>query len=48
MPRTELYTRSGDISKARESYGRALRLTSIEPERRFLLRKLRQCGHAAP
>lgn len=40
--RADLYRRLGRMDEARESYGRALELTKLEPERRFLEGRLRE------
>jgi RNA polymerase sigma-70 factor, ECF subfamily len=42
--RADLCRRLGRRSEARESYERALALTQLEPERRFLLGRLRELG----
>ena len=38
--RADLYRRLGRVVEAREAYGRALQLTQLEPERRFIERRL--------
>ena len=40
--RADLYRRLGKVDEARASYQRALELTRQEPERRFLVRRLRE------
>ncbi len=42
--RADLCRRLGRTAEARESYARALSLVKQEPERRFLERRLRECG----
>ena len=42
--RADLCRRLGRTAEARESYERALSLVQQEPERRFLERRLRECG----
>lgn len=44
--RADLYRRSGQPELAAQSYRQALELTSQEPERRFLQRRLRELGSA--
>ena len=44
--RADLCRRLGRVSQARVSYERALRLSKLEPERRFLERRLAECGAA--
>jgi RNA polymerase sigma-70 factor (ECF subfamily) len=38
----DLYRRLGDTVQARAAYQRALKLTQQEPERRFLIQRLRE------
>ena len=38
--RADLTRRLGRVAEAREAYGRALQLTQLEPERRFIERRL--------
>ena len=38
--RADLCRRLGRVAEAREAYGRALELTQLEPERRFIERRL--------
>jgi RNA polymerase sigma-70 factor (ECF subfamily) len=40
--RADLYRRLGRTAEARASYERAISLTKLEPERRFLERRLRE------
>ncbi|MDP9374168.1 MAG: sigma-70 family RNA polymerase sigma factor [Chloroflexota bacterium] len=40
----ELHRRAGDPGGGRDGFERALRLVATGPERRFLTRKLRECG----
>jgi RNA polymerase sigma-70 factor (ECF subfamily) len=40
----DFYLQTGERQKAAEYYHQALALASTEPERRFLLRKLKECG----
>lgn len=42
--RADLLRRRGDRAAAREAYGRALELAGSEPERRFLVQRLRELG----
>jgi RNA polymerase sigma-70 factor (ECF subfamily) len=42
--RADLYRRLGRAAEAKASYEEALRLTQLEPERRFLLRRLAELG----
>lgn len=41
----DFYQQKGALQKAAEYYQQALALASTEPERRFLLRKLSECGN---
>ncbi|MGH7456832.1 MAG: hypothetical protein ACRENG_36115, partial [bacterium] len=40
----DFYLQKGELQKAAEYYHQALALASTEPERRFLLRKLKACS----
>ena len=44
--RADLCRRLGRVDEARASYQRALTLSKQEPERRFLERRIAQCGAA--
>src|SRR5690606_39099258 len=44
--RADLYRRLGDGAAARGAYERALELTRLEPERRFIEQRLRELGDA--
>lgn len=45
--RAEFYLNLGDIQRAIADFQQALTLTSVEPEQRFLRRKLASCHHTA-
>jgi len=44
----ELCLRTGDRKRAAEYFTRALELPATMPEKKFLLRKLAECGHTLP
>jgi len=44
----DFHRRMGELSKAIKFYRQALASVRTEPEKRFLLRRLKQCGHVEP